>query len=116
MTTGECVFCKIIARKIPSKIEFENDEIMAFGDILPQAPVHLLVIPKRHIAKTPDLKDDDVLLVGRVLLAASDLARQKGLDEHGYRIVINSGADAGQEVPHLHVHLLGGRKFSWPPG
>lgn len=116
MTTSDCIFCKIIKREIPSSVIFENDEILAFEDIKPQAPVHILIIPKRHIVKTPDLKDGDTILVGKLLLVARDLAHLKGLDESGYRIVLNSGADAGQEILHLHVHLMGGRKFSWPPG
>lgn len=116
MIKNDCIFCKIIARQIPSAIVFENDEILAFEDIKKQAPVHLLIIPKRHISKTPDLRNSDSLLIGNLLLAARDLARAKGLNESGYRIVLNSGIDAGQEVPHLHIHLLGGRKFSWPPG
>lgn len=116
MTTSDCIFCKIIKREIPSSVIFENDEILAFEDIKPQAPVHILIIPKRHIVKTPDLKDGDTILVGKLLLVARDLAHLKGLDESGYRIVLNSGADAGQEILHLHVHLMEGRKFSWPPG
>ena len=116
MTTSDCIFCKIIKREIPSSVIFENDQILAFEDIKPQAPVHILIIPKRHIVKTPDLKDGDTILVGKLLLVARDLAHLKGLDESGYRIVLNSGADAGQEILHLHVHLMGGRKFSWPPG
>lgn len=111
-----CIFCKIIDRKIPAKIEFEDAEILAFEDIRPQAPVHMMVIPKKHIEKVADLDKGDSALIGRLVLVAKDIARKKGIEASGYRIILNCNRDAGQEVYHLHLHLLGGRKFGWPPG
>ncbi len=111
-----CIFCKIIEKKNPSKIVFENGEIVAFDDIRPQAPVHIMVIPKYHIEKVSDLTDENISLIGRLVLVAKNIAKEKGIQESGYRIVINCNKDAGQEVYHLHLHLLGGRKFVWPPG
>jgi len=116
LTNKGCIFCKIINREIPAKIEFENAEIMAFEDIRPQAPVHIMVIPKKHIEKVADLDEKDSALAGRLILTAKDIAHKKGVETSGYRIVFNCNKDAGQEVFHLHLHLLGGRKFSWPPG
>ncbi len=116
MYDNNCLFCKIAKKEIPAKIVFENDSVIAFEDLKPQAPVHVLIIPKTHIAKTSDLNKQDTLLAGELILTAKILADQKGIDRSGYRIALNSGQDAGQEVPHLHLHLLGGRKFGWPPG
>lgn len=113
---SDCVFCKIIDKKIPAKIIFENDDILAFEDTRPQAPVHILFVPKRHIDKVADMKDADGPLMGKMILAAKDIAARKKIDESGYRIILNCNRDAGQEVFHLHMHLMGGRKFSWPPG
>lgn len=113
---ADCIFCKIAKKEIPSGIVFEDDEVVAFKDKNPQSPVHLLIVPKRHIARTSDLKEADARLIANLILAAKTLASQQGLDESGYRIVLNCGKDAGQEVFHLHMHLLGGRKFTWPPG
>jgi histidine triad (HIT) family protein len=111
-----CLFCKIINREIPAKIVYEDDAVLAFEDINPQAPVHLLVIPKKHIATTLDMTEDDHALVGRLLATANRLAMEKGVAEQGFRTVINCNRDAGQTVFHVHLHLLGGRPMSWPPG
>ena len=110
------LFQKIIDREIPADIVYEDDVTLAFRDINPQAPVHILVIPKQRIASIAEAADDDGVLLGQVCLAARKVARDQGLDEGGYRLVINCGPDAGQTVFHLHVHVLGGRKLSWPPG
>ena len=111
-----CLFCKIINKEIPAKIVYENDTILAFEDINPQAPVHILVIPKRHIASSLEVTEDDHALIGELLQTANSLAREKGVAEQGFRTVINCNRDAGQTVFHIHLHLLGGRPMSWPPG
>ena len=110
------LFLKIIDRKIPAKIEYEDDEIICIHDIAPQAPVHLLIVPKRHIAGVADLghNDADRNLVGQMILTANKIAQDKGWSD--YRLVFNNGEDAGQTVGHIHLHLLAGRKFTWPPG
>lgn len=110
------LFEKIIARQIPAEIVFEDEHTVAFRDIHAVAPTHVLVVPRRPLAKLSDATDGDAELLGRCLLATSQVAKQLGLDESGYRVVINTGADAGQTVFHLHLHLLGGRAFGWPPG
>jgi len=112
----DCLFCKIIARKIPAAIEYEDDSVLIFKDISPQAPTHCLVIPKRHIAGASALKiqGEDDALAGDVLLKAAAFARDRGLTD--YRLVLNNGPQAGQTVFHMHVHLLGGRTMIWPPG
>lgn len=112
----QCLFCKIIKRQIPAKIVFEDDRALAFEDIKPQAPLHVLVIPKTHIERTSDLETKHAELIGRLILVAKDIASKRGFQESGYRIVLNCNRDAGQEIFHLHIHLLGGRKFAWPPG
>ena len=109
-----CLFCRIISKEIPSSVVYEDDEILAFNDITPQAPVHILLIPKLHISSTEEITEDNKQIAGRIIAAASAIAKQKGLE--GYRLVFNSGESAGQSVFHLHCHLLGGRDFSWPPG
>jgi histidine triad (HIT) family protein len=111
-----CLFCNIVAKKTPADVVFEDDRVLAFRDIRPVAPVHALVIPKAHIAGIHDAKPVDVEALGRVLLAARDVAEKLGLSTGGYRIVINEGADAGQSVFHLHAHVIGGRSLAWPPG
>lgn len=110
------LFERIIAREIPSDIVFENDDLIAFRDINPQAPVHVLVIPKRVIPRIAEAKPTDKDLLGTLLLGAAEVARQLGLDKDGYRLVINDGPNGGETVPHLHCHLLGGRPLGWPPG
>ena len=109
------IFEKIIARQIPAKIIWEDDDAVAFHDVNPQAPVHVLIVPKRVISRLADAKDEDRALLGKLLLVARDLAKALELS-NGYRVVINCGSDAGESVPHLHVHLLGKRALAWPPG
>ena len=110
------VFEKIIARQIPAKIEYEDDQVLAFHDVSPQAPVHVLIIPKKHIARIAEAQDPDQSLLGHLLLAAARVAVKLGLKESGYRLVINNGPNGGESVPHLHCHILGGRQLHWPPG
>ena len=110
----DCLFCKIAAAEIPATNVRETDEFLAFRDINPQAPTHILVIPKQHIASLNEATDP--ALVGRLLLFARDIARDEGLAERGYRVVINTNAEAGQTVFHIHAHVLGGRPMTWPPG
>ena len=112
----QCIFCRIVERRIPARIVFEDDEIVAFEDTHPQAPSHTLIIPRKHIESLSNATADDGALVGRMFTVAAQLARDKGLEAKGYRTVINTGAWGGQTVFHLHIHLLGGRAFRWPPG
>ena len=112
---ADTIFKKIIDREIPAKIVFEDEHCLAFHDVAPQAPTHILVIPKKEIASLNDLDDEDRALVGHLWLVIRDLARSVGLDD-GYRVVVNCGAWGGQTVDHLHFHLLGGRQLEWPPG
>src|SRR5262245_21208496 len=116
MLDSMTIFEKIIARQIPAKIAFEDEDVVAFHDVNPQAPVHVLIVPKRVIPRLAEANDADQALLGKLLLTAAKLARDLGMSESGYRVVINSGADAGESVPHLHVHLLGKRFLAWPPG
>jgi histidine triad (HIT) family protein len=111
----DCIFCKIVDGTIPAKRLYEDDETLAFADLNPQAPTHLLVIPKQHITSLADATPEHQRLLGQLLSAAAEVARRQGLD-NGYRIVINTGADGGQTVGHLHLHVLGGRHMNWPPG
>ncbi len=111
-----CLFCKIINKEIPSKIVYEDDNILAFEDVSPQAPVHILIIPKKHISTTLDIKDEDNELIGQMLQAANKIATEKGVAERGFRTVMNCNKDAGQTVFHIHMHLLAGRAMQWPPG
>ena len=113
--SADCLFCKIAAKQIPSKIVYEDPDIFAFEDIGPQAPTHLLICPRRHVASLEDASDEDQLMLGRLQTVAAKLARERNLVE-GYRTVINNGPAAGQSVQHLHLHLLGGRTFRWPAG
>ncbi len=110
------LFLKIIEREIPADIVFENDRVLAFRDIDPQAPIHILIIPKRRIATINDLDDDEAGLVGDMVLAARDIARSEGISDDGYRLVFNCNRDGCQSVYHIHLHLLGGRRMTWPPG
>lgn len=112
----DCLFCKIADGKIPADKVFEDDFCIAFRDINPQAPTHILIIPRRHIATINDLEPQDSELIGRILLVAKELAQKEGIAEDGYRTVFNCNRDAGQEVFHIHLHLIGGRKMQWPPG
>lgn len=111
-----CLFCNMVEKKIPADVVFEDDHALAFRDIRPMAPTHVLVVPKRHVAATRALAAGDVELIGRLMLAVTETARRLGLEAGGYRMVINDGDDAGQSVDHLHVHVLGGRALAWPPG
>jgi histidine triad (HIT) family protein len=111
-----CIFCRIAAGEIPSAVVHQDDLCVAFRDIEPRAPVHILIIPRRHIASLADLTAEDVTLAGHLQWTAARLASAEGLAENGYRVVVNCGDDGGQTVAHLHVHLLGGRHLGWPPG
>jgi histidine triad (HIT) family protein len=112
----DCLFCKIVQKSIPAKIVYEDDQTLAFDDINPQAPVHTLIIPKKHIAAVQDCRDEESALLAQLLVTCANIAKQKGLSQSGYRIVTNTGRDAGQTVFHLHLHVLGGRHMRWPPG
>jgi histidine triad (HIT) family protein len=114
--TGACLFCRIVAREIPADVVHDGERILAFRDIDPQAPVHVLVVPKEHVSSLASAGDGQGGVLGALLLAARDLAVAEGIAESGYRTVINTGRDGGQSVDHLHVHLLGGRALEWPPG
>ena len=113
---SNCLFCNIIAKTVPAQIVFENERVVAFRDIRPGAPTHVLVVPRVHIDGVHDAKPEDVALLGHVLLAARDVAEQLDIARGGYRLVLNQGPDAGQSVHHLHCHVLGGRPLAWPPG
>ncbi len=113
---SECLFCKIASGEIPAKIVFEDEKVMAFEDINPQAPVHVVIIPKKHIPTVLDLTGADQELVGYIHIVANQIAAEKSLTENGFRLVTNCKRSAGQTVFHLHTHLLGGRDFGWPPG
>ena len=113
---SDCVFCRIVRREANATIVFEDDDVLAFRDLHPQAPVHLLVIPKKHVASLAEATEGDGALLGKLLLATRDLAVREGIDATGYRVVANRGRGAGQTVFHLHFHVLGGRGMSWPPG
>ncbi len=112
----QCLFCRIAAGEIPAKKVHEDADVVAFHDINPQAPTHVLVIPRRHIPKLDDLTDADAATIGTTIVRAAQIARELQLAEDGYRIVVNNGEGAGQTVFHIHVHVLGGRGFRWPPG
>lgn len=111
-----CLFCNIVEGKIPADIVYQDDDILAFRDINPQAPTHILCIPREHISTTNDLSTEDEAVTGRLILTASKLAKQLGFAEDGYRLVMNCNGHAGQTVFHIHLHLLGGRHMRWPPG
>ena len=111
-----CLFCSIAEKKIPAIIVFEDEEILAFHDINPQAPTHILIIPKKHIATIDEAEPIDGLLLGRMVLVAQQIAREKGFNQEGYRLVFNVNPGGGQVVYHIHLHLLGGRQMVWPPG
>lgn len=112
----DCIFCKIVSGAIPSQRVFEDDQVLALRDINPQAPVHILLMPKKHIASLVDMSDSEAPLLGRIIVVATRLARKEGLGERGFRLLTNAGPEGGQAVPHLHFHLLGGRQMTWPPG
>jgi len=111
-----CLFCDIAAGKIPSQLVYEDNDIVAFHDIAPKAPTHILCIPRKHISTLNDLEEEDTTLSGKLLLTANKLAKQLGFAEAGYRVVMNCNGHGGQTVFHIHLHLLGGRSLGWPPG
>lgn len=111
-----CIFCKIIKRQQPAKIVYEDDQVVAIEDIRPQAPVHLLVIPRKHVPTLKDAESSDEAMMGHLFMVVAHLARERQLEARGYRTVVNNGPWAGQTVYHLHLHVLGGRVFHWPPG
>ena len=111
----DCIFCKIVDGSIPSRKVREDESLLAFFDVEPKAPIHILVIPKKHVASLAEAKADDEALLGRLLIAAAEIAREEQLGK-GFRVVISTGAEGGQTVDHLHLHLLGGRQMHWPPG
>lgn len=113
---ASCLFCRIAAKEVPADIVYEDEEVLAFNDINPQAPVHILVIPRRHIAAFSDLREEDSGLLNRMVQVINRLARERGIADSGYRVVVNNGKDAQQSVMHIHWHLVGGRPFGWPPG
>ncbi|MBI1997186.1 MAG: histidine triad nucleotide-binding protein [Deltaproteobacteria bacterium] len=113
---SDCLFCGVVEGKIKGNIVYQDDSVVAFKDINPKAPVHVLIIPRRHVAGVLDLKADDGAVIGHIFEVAARLAREQGIAGSGFRVVVNSGADAGQSVFHLHYHLLGGRRMTWPPG
>jgi histidine triad (HIT) family protein len=110
------IFEKIVAREISARIIFEDKEVLAFHDVRPQAPIHVLIIPKKHVSRIAQVESDDAALLGKLLLTARDLAQELGIAQTGFRLVINNGPNGGETVSHLHVHLLGGRPMAWPPG
>ena len=112
----DCLFCKIASQQIPAKLIFEDGDMVAFRDINPQAPTHVLIVPRKHIATLNDIVPEEGVLLGKLLLCAQALARAEGIAESGYRTVFNCNADGDQSVYHIHLHLLGGRRMSWPPG
>ena len=113
---SQCLFCRIVKREIPGQIVYEDDRILAFEDINPQAPTHVLIIPKRHLDTLNDLASDDDQLIGELVRRAATIAKERGMATRGYRTVFNTNRDGGQTVGHIHLHLLGGRSFAWPPG
>jgi histidine triad (HIT) family protein len=116
LTKSDCLFCRIAGGDIPAEVVLTTPDVVAFRDINPQAPTHILIIPRQHIGTVSDLHLSDTEIMGKLFLAAQELAAREGIDEGGYRMVVNAGADAGQTVFHVHMHLLGGREMGWPPG
>jgi histidine triad (HIT) family protein len=112
---SDCIFCKIANKEIPSQFVYEDQDVVAFKDLHPKAPTHILLIPKKHIEKLSDMKNDDAALGGKMLLAVSKIAEKEGIRENGFRVVVNNGKYAGQEVFHLHFHILGGKSMGWNP-
>lgn len=112
----DCIFCKIAQHEIPGKIAFENERVIAFHDLFPQAPTHILIIPKQHYSTLNDVPASESALLGELTTTAAALAKELGVDEKGYRVVMNCNKDGGQSVYHIHLHLLAGRQLSWPPG
>ena len=113
---AECLFCRIAQKQIPAQIEYEDEDVIAFRDIHPQAPVHIQIIPKKHVDKVSDLSAGDAALAGKLVIVAQTIARQKKVENDSFRLVFNNGAWSGQSVFHIHLHLLAGRRMGWPPG
>lgn len=113
---SDCLFCGIAAGKIKANLVYQDDAVLAFKDIAPKAPVHILIIPRKHVVSVLDIEASDGVLIGQIFQVAGRLAREQGIADSGFRVVVNSGANAGQSVFHLHYHLLGGRQMAWPPG
>lgn len=116
MEKEDCIFCKIIKKQIPSKLVYEDDKVIGFNDISPKAPIHIVIIPKEHIADLNCLSEEQAELIGHIFIAAKKIALSLGIAESGYRLVTNCGEHGGQTVQHIHFHLLGGRMLQWPPG
>lgn len=116
MAETDCLFCKIAEGEIPAELVYDTPEVVAFRDIHPQAPTHILIIPREHVSSVSEAEGSHAPVLGRLFLAAKELAAEEGIQEGGYRMVVNAGADAGQTVFHIHMHLLGGRGMGWPPG
>lgn len=116
LTDNDCLFCRIASGEISADLILETSDVLAFRDINPQAPTHILIIPREHIPSVSEMEEDQAPILGKLFLAARDLARKEGIQEGGYRMVVNAGSDAGQSVFHVHMHLLGGREMKWPPG
>ena len=112
----ECIFCKIARGEVPAKIVYKDEGFVAFEDIKPQAPIHIVIISKKHIGRVSEVAENEIDLLGKLLFVGKKLAKEKNIESSGYRLVMNCNKDAGQEVFHIHLHLLGGRKFTWPPG
>lgn len=112
----DCLFCKMVEREVEPDIVYEDDHVLAFNDIDPKAPTHILIVPKKHIATLNDIEEADLALIGRLQFTAAKLAKQQGFAENGYRVVMNCNEDGGQSVYHIHMHLMGGRHFTWPAG
>ncbi|MCP4994449.1 MAG: histidine triad nucleotide-binding protein [Gammaproteobacteria bacterium] len=113
---SDCLFCKMVAGEIEPDVVYQDDDLLAFRDINPQAPVHILIIPKQHISTLNEFNDENILLMGKMTLLAQQLATQEGIADEGYRIAVNCNDKGGQDIFHLHMHLLGGRQMRWPPG
>ncbi|KNF09353.1 hypothetical protein CLPU_3c01310 [Gottschalkia purinilytica] len=113
---SDCIFCKIVKGEIPAKKVYEDDKVIAFNDISPQSPIHILVIPKNHISSANDINDENKEIIGHIFSVISNIAKSEGIADKGYRIVNNCGEDGGQTVSHIHFHILGGRQLQWPPG
>ncbi|SFH90526.1 histidine triad nucleotide-binding protein [Modicisalibacter xianhensis] len=112
----DCLFCKMVEREIEPDIVYEDEHVLAFNDIDPKAPTHILIVPKKHIATLNDIEEADLALIGRLQFTAAKLAKQQGFADNGYRVVMNCNEDGGQSVYHIHMHLMGGRHFTWPAG
>jgi histidine triad (HIT) family protein len=112
----DCLFCKMVDREIEPDIVYEDEQVLAFNDIDPKAPTHILIVPKKHIATLNDIEEADLALIGRLQFTAAKLAKQLGFADNGYRVVMNCNEDGGQSVYHIHMHLMGGRHFTWPAG